>query len=151
VGVVGVDTRSLEGRELPAVVEEIHRVALQMTALHEHVARPKGVNPPRRFFHLGAIGHGHPRQHLRLGKIGRHGKGEGQEARDEHAHGLGLEERCAGLGHHDRIHHELLDPAGGQRRGHGVDDGGIGEHAALGGVGAEILEDGFDLARHEGR
>src|SRR5262245_37579705 len=69
VGVARLDPGCAERRECLAVPQEIEGVALQVTALHQDVARAEPVDAPRRLLHLGPVADRHACEHLRLGKI----------------------------------------------------------------------------------
>ena len=55
--------------------------------------------------------------------------------------------RVAALGHHHRIDDDQRDLEIVDRRGHGFDDGRVGEHARLRGMGADVCHHRFESAR----
>ena len=65
----------------------------------------------------------------------------------QRGHGRGLEQAIAALRDHDGIDHDRHAGARRQRSGDGVDDCGIGQHADLDGVGADVAEHRLDLLR----
>jgi hypothetical protein len=120
-----------------------------VTSLHEHVARPQGGDPTRRFLHLGLRGHGHVGEDLRLVKVRRHHVGQGEQLGHQGLARVGLEERITGLGDHHRIEDDTPLSVGAQALGHRADDGRRGEHADLHRIGAEVVQHHVDLLGHE--
>ena len=93
-------------------------------------------------------------QALRLRQVRGDDGGERQQVLDQRRHRLVGEQRVAALRHHHRVEDHRRTarrpgPVVGQPLGHGDDDRGVGEHADLHRVDAEVVEHRVDLRRHQ--
>ena len=59
--------------------------------------------------------------------------------------GVRIEQAIAALGHHDGVDDQVVETDVTERFGDRLDDGGVGQHARLGGRGLEVLGHGPDL------
>ena len=91
-------------------------------------------------------------QHGRLPQVGRDHQGMGKEPLPIGGDAVGVEQRTAGGGDHDRVDHQPGQLAGGGAGGHHVDRLGGAEHARLDRRDGEVVEHGGDLGiDHLGR
>ena len=107
--------------------------------------RPQLEDVPRRLPSLLGGSDGAAEQDLGLGQVRRRDSSERQQSRAEGGHRLLVEEPGATLGDHHRVDHQQRDPQLLDRTGDDLDDLGAGQHAGLGGVRAEVRDDGVDL------
>ena len=81
--------------------------------------------------------------------FGRHEKRLTQQLRLQAAHRLLVDQPVAALGDHHRIDDEERHVEIANRRRDGFDDGRVGQHPGLDGIGADVGHDGLDLRGDE--
>ena len=91
----------------------------------------------------------HARQRLRLGQVRRDHRGQREQVGPQRPDGIRAQQHVAALGHHHRVHHQAPDAVLPDLVGDGADDAGVGEHAGLDRVGADVVHDGVDLRGHD--
>ncbi len=123
--------------------------AVEMPALDEYDARAERQDPLAGRAHVVERADRHLGQHLRLRHVRRDDVRARQQLGPDRGDGLGLEQPVAALGDHHRIDDDVRQVELGDCRGHGLDDGGVGEHADLDGVGADVAGHRLDLRRDQ--
>ena len=85
------------------------------------------------------------------GRLGCDYGGQREQTGSQRSNGVRPQEHVASLGHHHRIDHQVPDAMLLDLVGHRADDAGVGEHAGLDRVGADVVHDGVDLGGDQGR
>ena len=109
---------------------------------------PQGEEPAARLLAGGGVGDRKSGERFGLRQVGSDQQRLGQDAVGQRAAGVLPEQRRAALGHHHRVHHELLHRVFVEAARHFQDDFGGEEHARLRGVGPDVGEDGAHLRAH---
>ena len=149
MGAARCDTGRRELTDAPTVVEEIERLALEMTTLHEDGARAEVEQSPGRLPHVRGVGDRPPGQRLGLAQVRREERGEGHEPLSQTRDPGGLEEGLPGGRHQHGIDDQVRQRSRGETIGHGVDHRGGEQHARLGCPDIEVVEHGVELCGHE--
>src|SRR5688500_14672146 len=120
-----------------------------MAALDEYDARPELQDPARGLVHALYRIDADAREDCRFGDVWRHDVGAWQELGTHRKYRILYQQSIAPLGDHHGIDDEERQVHAHDRRGHGLDDRGVREHAGLDRVGADVAGDRLDLRAHE--
>ena len=155
VGGAGVDPRGAQG--VPAVpvvnhVDGLGRGLLHVPSLDHHPRRPQGVQDLGGPAGIVQGADRHAGQFLRLVAVRRDHRGQGQEQPPHGLPGRFVQEGGPALGDHHGVDHQGEGPEAippeADALGHRLDDGGGAEHARLGRIGPDVVQDGVDLGGH---
>ena len=122
-----------------------------MTALDQHGAGAERAQRLAVPLHLRFVGCACGGADERGGfvEVGRDESGQRQQVVAQSGDGVGRKQCVPVLGQHHGVEHDPGRTMPAQRVGHGANDAGIGEHADLHGVDADVVEDGVELRRDE--
>jgi biotin transport system substrate-specific component len=132
--------------ELLTVIQEVDDLRRRGVAtLDDHHRRSQLVNAPRGLTAIVVASNGYAGERLGFRNVRRHHERAAQQLGFHGANCLVVNEAIAAFGNHYRVDDEQwnLEILDGCRDG--FDDGGIGQHACLGRVYAEVRDNGFDL------
>ncbi len=150
MGMPGVDSRAAQLEHFVCRADDVDRLrTVEVPALDEYDAGAELEDPSAGGPHVIDRTNRPPGQHLSLWDIGRHDMREREELRPYRRDGLLFEQTVAALGDHHWVDDDMRQVELGDRRRNGLDDGGVGEHADLDGIDAEVAGDSFDLRGHE--
>ena len=90
-----------------------------------------------------------PGENFGLRDVWGHNQCDRQQKPRQGGDGLWLKEAGAAFGDHDWIDHQVRYSPGFEAIRDVLDDDRVGEHAGLGGVGADVLQDDIELRDHD--
>ncbi|GAF26588.1 exopolyphosphatase-related proteins [Moorella thermoacetica Y72] len=146
VSMAVVQPRGGKSPDFPSVKENIRSLPGQVAALDHHIGDTQVIKLPGGICHLLFRSDLPAGQYPGLVKVGRNHQRQGQQLFLQSLAGIPGQEEVAALGHHNRVDNQLLQAVFPDFGGHDFDDTGVGQHACFGGIGADIAQDGIQLA-----
>jgi hypothetical protein len=149
VGVGGGQAGGAQLDRLVAVIEQIDGVAAgQVAALDQHPARPQLMHRPGRGQHVALVADLDAAQQPDLAQVGGDDGGQWGQPLPQGLDGVGAQQRVAVLGRRHRVDDQVGQGEALAGAGHGLDDGGRGQHAGLGRVDPDVGGHRLDLLEH---